>query len=168
MTDAIAVTQEVELAASTKDAPEILSWDSRVRRTITIYIPLSIFVIVLLFPFYWMAITSVKPDYEMYDYKKYNPFWVHSPTLDNIRKLLFETEYPHWLLTHDGHRDGSHLPVGRCQRAGCLCDRTSTLQGCPARRAGDLPGLSGAADHPVHSAGDADLPVRHVRQAQLR
>ncbi len=101
-TDAIAVTQEVELAASTKDAPEILTWDSRARRTITIYIPLAIFVIVLLFPFYWMAITSVKPDFEMYDYKQYNPFWVHSPTLENIRKLLFDTEYPRWLMTTMG------------------------------------------------------------------
>jgi len=101
-TDAIAVTQEVELAASTKDAPEVLSWDSRARRTITIYIPLAIFVLVLLFPFYWMAITSIKPDFEMYDYKQYNPFWVHSPTLDNIRKLLFETEYPRWLMTTMG------------------------------------------------------------------
>jgi multiple sugar transport system permease protein len=90
-TDAIAdVAEELEegLAASTKDAPEIMSWDSRARRTITVYIPLALFVIILLFPFYWMAITSIKPDFEMYDYKQYNPFWIHSPTLDNIRKLL--------------------------------------------------------------------------------
>ena len=116
MTDAAAVTQEVELAASTKDAPEILSWDSRARRTITVYIPLAIFVIVLLFPFYWMAITSVKPDFEMYDYKQYNPFWVHSPTLDNIRKLLFETEYPRWLMTTMGIATATHL--GRQQVTG--------------------------------------------------
>jgi len=32
------------------------------RRTVTVYIPLGIFVFVLLFPFYWMAITSFKPD----------------------------------------------------------------------------------------------------------
>ena len=37
---------------------------------ITIYLPLALFVIVLLFPFYWMAITAIKPDYEMYDYKQ--------------------------------------------------------------------------------------------------
>jgi multiple sugar transport system permease protein len=59
-------------------------------------------VIVLLFPFYWMAITAFKPDYEMYDYKDYNPFWVHSPTLQNIRVLLFETNYPRWLMTTMG------------------------------------------------------------------
>ena len=39
--------------------------ESGLRRTVTVYIPLALFVIVLLFPFYWMAITSFKPDHEM-------------------------------------------------------------------------------------------------------
>ncbi|MFO7298558.1 MAG: carbohydrate ABC transporter permease, partial [Pseudomonadota bacterium] len=38
------------------------------RRVVTIYIPLLIFVFVLLFPFYWMAITSVKPNHQLTDY----------------------------------------------------------------------------------------------------
>jgi multiple sugar transport system permease protein len=93
---------EAAATAGHTDTTERLSWDSQARHVVTVYIPLAIFVVVLLFPFYWMAITSVKPDYEMYDYKQYNPFWVHSPTLENIRKLLFQTEYPHWLLTTMG------------------------------------------------------------------
>ena len=96
MTDVAASPGNSNVASAT---PDTMSWDSRARRVMMIYLPLSCFVLILLFPFYWMAITSVKPDYEMYDYKQYNPFWVHSPTLDNIRKLLFETEYPRWLLT---------------------------------------------------------------------
>jgi multiple sugar transport system permease protein len=32
---------------------------------VTLYIPLGIFVFVLLFPFYWMAITAFKPDAEL-------------------------------------------------------------------------------------------------------
>ncbi|HEX4259944.1 MAG TPA: carbohydrate ABC transporter permease [Acetobacteraceae bacterium] len=83
---------------SDQGAPERLAWDSRARRMVTVYLPLAIFIIVLLFPFYWMAITAIKPNYELYDYKKYNPFWVHSPTLENIRNLLFKTDYPRWLL----------------------------------------------------------------------
>jgi multiple sugar transport system permease protein len=79
-------------------APERLAWDSRARRVVTVYVPLALFVIVLLFPFYWMTITAIKPNYELYDYKKFNPFWVHSPTLENIRNLLFKTDYPRWLL----------------------------------------------------------------------
>ena len=72
--------------------------DSVPRKLVTVYLPLVIFVIVLLFPFYWMAITAIKPDFEMYDYAKFSPFWVHSPTLANIDKLLFHTEYPQWLM----------------------------------------------------------------------
>jgi multiple sugar transport system permease protein len=68
------------------------------RRVVTVYLPLLVFVIVLLFPFYWMAITAIKPNIEMTDYDRYNPFWVVHPTLEHIRYLLFETSYPGWLL----------------------------------------------------------------------
>ena len=81
------------------NAPEALSWDSRSRRVVTIYVPLACFVIILLFPFYWMSITAFKPNAELYDYKTYNPFWIGSPTLDHIKHLLFGTAYPTWLLT---------------------------------------------------------------------
>jgi multiple sugar transport system permease protein len=80
-------------------APEALSWDSRSRRVVTIYVPLACFVFILLFPFYWMSITAFKPNAELYDYKTYNPFWIGSPTLDHIYLLLFKTDYPRWLWT---------------------------------------------------------------------
>jgi multiple sugar transport system permease protein len=98
MTDA-ASTQAQSTATVT---PDQMSWDSRTRRMVTIYLPLAIFVIVLLFPFYWMAITSFKPNAELYDYKKYNPLWIGSPTLYHIKHLLFETAYPRWLMTTMG------------------------------------------------------------------
>ena len=66
------------------------------RRWVTIYIPIGIFVIVLLFPFYWMAITAFKPDNELLS-RDGNPFWIISPTLAHFDKLLFRTEYPAWL-----------------------------------------------------------------------
>lgn len=68
------------------------------RRIVTIYLPLAIFVFVLLFPFYWMTITAVKPNSQLTDYENYSPFWVVGPTLDHIRYLLFETSYPGWLV----------------------------------------------------------------------
>jgi multiple sugar transport system permease protein len=67
------------------------------RRTVTVYLPLAIFVIVLLFPFYWMAVTTFKPNDELYNFRAHNPFWIVSPTLANIEKLLFQTSYPEWL-----------------------------------------------------------------------
>ena len=81
------------------NAPEALAWESRSRRVVTIYVPLACFVIILLFPFYWMSITAFKPNAVLYDYKTYNPFWIGSPTLDHIYLLLFKTDYPRWLWT---------------------------------------------------------------------
>ncbi|TPG16591.1 carbohydrate ABC transporter permease [Variovorax guangxiensis] len=70
--------------------------DSVPRKAVTAYLPLLVFLIVLLFPFYWMAITSVKPDAELLS-RDGNPFWVIKPTLGHFYKLLFETSYPQWL-----------------------------------------------------------------------
>ena len=66
------------------------------RKVVTVYLPLVVFLIVLLFPFYWMAITSVKPDAELLT-REGNPFWVVAPTLAHFHKLLFETSYPQWI-----------------------------------------------------------------------
>ena len=70
--------------------------DSTRRKLVTIYLPMAVFLFVLLFPFYWMVITSVKPDNELLS-REGNPFWVIRPTLDHFHKLLFETSYPEWL-----------------------------------------------------------------------
>ena len=66
------------------------------RRIVTVYLPLFVFLFVLLFPFYWMAITAFKPDAELLS-REGNPFWVINPTLAHIKKLLFDTAYPDWL-----------------------------------------------------------------------
>ncbi len=70
--------------------------DSLSRRTVTTWIPLGIFVFVLLFPFYWMVTTSFKPNAELLS-REGNPFWVINPTLAHFKKLLFDTSYPEWL-----------------------------------------------------------------------
>jgi multiple sugar transport system permease protein len=88
-----------EPQSSAVAVPEDMAWDSRAKRLVLVYLPLACFVFILLFPFYWMTITSFKPNAELYDYKTYNPFWVAQPTLDHIRKLLFQTAYPQWLMT---------------------------------------------------------------------
>jgi multiple sugar transport system permease protein len=58
---------------------------------------MAVFVFVLLFPFYWMAITAVKPNDQLTDYSNYSPFWVVGPTLEHIKYLFLETSYPGWL-----------------------------------------------------------------------
>ncbi len=100
MTDAEALPQRPAPPANAATAqPEAMTWDSGARRVVTIYVPLACFVLILLFPFYWMTITAFKPNAELFDYKTYNPFWIGSPTLGHIKHLLFDTDYPRWLLT---------------------------------------------------------------------
>jgi multiple sugar transport system permease protein len=94
MTDTVA-----QASAAAKAAPDTMAWDSGLRRMMMIYLPLACFVIILLFPFYWMAITSFKPNAELMNYREHNPFWISSPTLVHIKHLLFETAYPRWLKT---------------------------------------------------------------------
>ena len=67
------------------------------RRLVTLYLPLFIILTVLMFPFYWMALTAIKPDEQLLDLEKFNPFWTWNPTFKHIYKLLFETYYPLWL-----------------------------------------------------------------------
>lgn len=67
------------------------------RRWMTTYIPIGLFLFVLLFPFYWMGTTAFKPNEELLA-RDGNPFWVSSPTLAHFKKLLFDTEYPAWLM----------------------------------------------------------------------
>jgi multiple sugar transport system permease protein len=83
-------------AATTIDSGGMGFLETRMRRAVTVYAPLFAFVFVLLFPFYWMAITSVKPDHELLS-RDGNPFWVIAPTLAHFEKLLFHTAYPEWL-----------------------------------------------------------------------
>jgi len=70
--------------------------DTLPRRWVTTYLPLAVFVFVLLFPFYWMVMTSFKPNAELVS-RAANPFWIVHPTLAHFDKLLFHTEYPQWL-----------------------------------------------------------------------
>jgi multiple sugar transport system permease protein len=64
---------------------------------VRVYIPLGIIVVVLLFPFYWMTMTAIKPKEHLLDLDTHNPFWTWQPTLDHINDLLFKTDYPVWL-----------------------------------------------------------------------
>jgi multiple sugar transport system permease protein len=66
------------------------------RRVVTLYLPLAIFLFVLLFPFYWMAMTSIKPNAELLS-REANPFWVAGPTLEHFKHLIFDTPYPQWM-----------------------------------------------------------------------
>jgi multiple sugar transport system permease protein len=96
MTDVAANGRALKPAAS--DSTGMVYLETLPRRLVTLYTPLAAFMIVLLFPFYWMAVTTFKPNEELYNYKEHSPFLIKSPTLANVNKLLFQTNYPDWLL----------------------------------------------------------------------
>jgi multiple sugar transport system permease protein len=85
-------------SAALADHTEGMSYlNSLPRRLVTVYLPLTIIVVILLFPFYWMALTSIKPDEQLLDMESVSPFWTTAPTFKHIHKLLFESHYPEWL-----------------------------------------------------------------------
>lgn len=64
-------------------------------RFLLFHLPLWLFLIVTLFPFYWMLITAIKPNAELYNVRM-NPFLVLKPTLDHFRYLMRETIFLTW------------------------------------------------------------------------
>ena len=96
MTDS-ALPTKVPVTSQSDESDGMSYLESLPRRVATLYLPLFVILIVLLFPFYWMALTSIKPDKQLIDMNTYNPFWVVHPTFKHISKLLFETQYPRWL-----------------------------------------------------------------------
>ena len=70
--------------------------DTTSTKLLKTYLPLGLCLFVLLFPFYWMGVTTFKPDNELLS-RDGNPFWIISPTMAHIEKLLFRTEYPQWM-----------------------------------------------------------------------
>ncbi len=96
MTDS-ALPSKVPVASRGDESEGMSYLELLPRRVVTLYLPLFVILVVLLFPFYWMALTSIKPDEQLIDMNKFNPFWVVHPTFKHISKLLFETQYPRWL-----------------------------------------------------------------------
>ena len=66
------------------------------RRLLGMYIPLTLFLLFLLFPFYWMILVSLKPTTELFDLQN-NPFLIKTFTLENYTYLFRETAFFQWV-----------------------------------------------------------------------
>src|SRR5262245_24701179 len=71
--------------------------ETYLKRLIVFYIPLFMFVAAMMFPFYWMLITSIKPDNELYNVRNV-PFIVKSATGQHWTYLFKETLFARWAL----------------------------------------------------------------------
>jgi multiple sugar transport system permease protein len=68
------------------------------RRHALIYTGLAPFIVIALFPIFWMAITAFKTDRDLHR-MDVSPFWLHSgPTLEHFDRLLFKTFFVTQLL----------------------------------------------------------------------
>ena len=64
------------------------------------YIPLFVFMVGTLFPFYWMLVTAFRPDGELYrPWRAVNntPFWTTHPTYEHFVYLFKQTMFGTWL-----------------------------------------------------------------------
>src|SRR5256885_2019687 len=75
------------------------TWSPRVAqrldRLLTVHVPLALVLFFLLAPFYWMLITSLKSNAELYS-PAGNPMLVLAPSLEHYQHLLTATEFPSW------------------------------------------------------------------------
>ena len=66
-----------------------------IERLVRLWLPVGFFLVLALFPFYWMAITSLKSNQELYS-RKVMPLIVHNPTLKHYVDLITETNFLEW------------------------------------------------------------------------
>jgi multiple sugar transport system permease protein len=69
----------------------------RKRQSLVSWLIVGPFAIVLAFPFYWMLMTSLRQDNDLYNIENVPYKFNEGPTLDNYRFLFEQTEYPTWL-----------------------------------------------------------------------
>lgn len=71
---------------------------NKVGKLSVIYAFVTLFALFLAFPFYWMLITSLKSDADLFN-PAHNPFILNSPlTLEHLRILFFQTLFLKYLL----------------------------------------------------------------------
>jgi multiple sugar transport system permease protein len=68
----------------------------KIFKSIWVYCGLIFFIVTMLFPFYWMLITSITPDNIIYDINR-NSLLVAEPTIEHYIKLLQESPFLLWM-----------------------------------------------------------------------
>jgi multiple sugar transport system permease protein len=68
----------------------------RLQRVLLLWTPLVLLMIFTLFPFWWMLVTSVKPDAELYDVRQ-PPLWAKTVTFEHYRELFTRLPFATWV-----------------------------------------------------------------------
>ena len=135
-------------------------------RAVRVWLPVGFFLVVALFPFYWMAITSLKPNSELYN-PHLMPLLVHQPDAQALCRSADRDEFSDVDLEHDAGRGGldRDLAGARHMLAYPLARMRFAGAGLIAIDGGG--DLSGAAAAAVHAAGRHDQPARARQHADL-
>jgi multiple sugar transport system permease protein len=64
-------------------------------RALFLYAPIGFALLFLVGPFYWMAVTALKSDAELYDGSR-SPLYVAKPSLEHFRYLFEHTDFAQW------------------------------------------------------------------------
>jgi len=86
-------------------------------RVLFVYVPLAFALLFLVGPFYWMAITALKSDGELYD-GAHSPLYVAKPSLEHFTYLFQHTDFVAW--------------TGNTLMVASLATATALLMGVPA------------------------------------
>jgi multiple sugar transport system permease protein len=71
---------------------------AKIAKETAFYAGVAFFVVLATFPFYWMLITSLKSNPDLYNVTNI-PFWFNeAPTLEHFHYLFEQTEFTRWLL----------------------------------------------------------------------
>ncbi len=93
MTGVEALPRRTHTAAATARRIQIRD----LRRRLLVYAGLTPFILIAVFPVYWMAITAFKTDSDLVNPAVF-PFWFHqAPTLQHFTYLFQHTYYGNWL-----------------------------------------------------------------------
>ena len=69
-----------------------------IRRHLWIYGAITPYVVIAIFPIYWMALTALKQDPDLYRMDQF-PLWFHlPPTWKNFTYLFYSTNYGAWIV----------------------------------------------------------------------
>src|SRR5262245_12873151 len=72
--------------------------EKEIRRHLWIYGAITPYVVIAVFPIYWMVITAFKQDPDLYRMDAF-PLWFHlAPTCKNFSYLFFSTNYGAWIV----------------------------------------------------------------------
>ncbi len=89
-----AAVQHLQGAALTRQTRTVQR-RRRLMRVFVIYIPVVLVLLIMLLPFYWMLVTSLKPYPEMFNLK-ISPFYPVNPTGEHYLELLNNTKFLLW------------------------------------------------------------------------